>query len=361
MADDIKIKVGVQSNVKAGMDGVVRDVEKGADRARQAVDKSMRGKGFAEAFSKVLRGDISGALEDLQERMGKGFSGIAAKALVWGGGIATALIAGFKAGQKLDEMFGLSDKAGGWLGNTFGTKLDDAAKSQMDAAKKARQQRDDNDTFAANAEARSQAMRDEGDPFAEWAKMSDDDRAKASASHDAQIKQEVESYKDGERQKQDAARRTAEIEAEFSEMRKAQMAEQTQARRQAVSDEITQLNKLKANLGGRLDSAQDAASAARSRADALNVLAHDPDARQAQRDKDRDEARANRRRENYDREMAGRLARGVRGESIDAWREWRMAEKEAAKAQNAVDDAQKQIADNTRRIADKTDQLLQIK
>lgn len=110
MADDIKIRVGVQNNVKAGMDGVVRDVRGGLDR-------SMRGKGFAEAFGKMVRGDISGALEDLQERMGKGMNGIAAKAVVWGGGIATALFAGFKAGKQLDEAFGLSDKIGGAIGN----------------------------------------------------------------------------------------------------------------------------------------------------------------------------------------------------------------------------------------------------
>jgi hypothetical protein len=108
MADDIKIKVGVRSDVKAGMDQVVRDVERGARGIK--VDRAMSGKGFMEVFGKAIRGDISGALEELQERMGNGMRSITAKALVWGGGIATAIVAGFKAGNQLDEMFGISSK-----------------------------------------------------------------------------------------------------------------------------------------------------------------------------------------------------------------------------------------------------------
>ena len=105
MADEIKIRVGVQSDVKSGMDKVVRDVRSGADRIR-----SDSGKGFKEAFQKILTGDFSGAIEDLQNRMDAGMKGVAAKAFVWGGGIATAIFAGYKAGQKLDTMFGISDK-----------------------------------------------------------------------------------------------------------------------------------------------------------------------------------------------------------------------------------------------------------
>lgn len=121
MADDIKIRVGVQSDVKSGMDKVVRDVRGGMDRI-----KGESGKGFKEAFQKIITGDFSGAIEDLQNRMDAGMKGIAAKALVWGGGIATALVAGYKAGQKLDTMFGISDKIAEFFVPKGPTRIDEA-------------------------------------------------------------------------------------------------------------------------------------------------------------------------------------------------------------------------------------------
>jgi hypothetical protein len=145
MSDEIKIRVGVQNNVKAGMDGVVKDV-------RGGIDRSMRGKGFMEAFTKAIRGDISGAMEDLSERMGAGMNGIMGKAVIWGGGIATALFSGFKAGQQLDKIFGLSDKIGGALANRFGVQEDHGLKAQVEQLKAARKERE----AAANEEIENQ-------------------------------------------------------------------------------------------------------------------------------------------------------------------------------------------------------------
>lgn len=120
MADEIKIKVGVQSDVKSGMDGVVRDVRSGMNRIR-----SDSGKGFKEAFQKIVTGDLSGAIEDLQARMDGGMKSITAKAFVWGGGIATAIFAGYKAGQKLDTMFGISDKIAEFFVPKGPTRIDE--------------------------------------------------------------------------------------------------------------------------------------------------------------------------------------------------------------------------------------------
>lgn len=132
MADEIKIKIGVQNNVKAGMDGVVRDIESGTRRA-VARDRSGSGKGFAEAFGKAIRGDFSGAVEEMQERMNAGMKSTWAKAAVWGAGIASALVAGFKAGQALDQMLGLSDKIANIFVKPTAQGLDPATKALREA------------------------------------------------------------------------------------------------------------------------------------------------------------------------------------------------------------------------------------
>jgi len=122
MADDIKIRVGVSNNVKAGMSGVIRDIEKSVPSGKAA------GKGFMESFMKGMRGDIAGAMQGFQESMGAGMTGIKAKALVWGGGIATALFAGIKAGQMLDNTFGISDKLGNYFASKYGEVEDESLK-----------------------------------------------------------------------------------------------------------------------------------------------------------------------------------------------------------------------------------------
>ena len=181
MADDIKIKVGVQSSVKADMDRLVADMNKGVasmpkatmgellergkviDTARKkekaieeneaildsvrlsaqgqaaeykkvadkiseefgiageksgaAYKRSLSGSGIRSALTQMIRGDVSGAIESLSEGLNLGMKSIAAKAVVWGGGILTAIAAGWKAGKALDEMLGISSKiADLWAG-----------------------------------------------------------------------------------------------------------------------------------------------------------------------------------------------------------------------------------------------------
>lgn len=113
MSDDIKIKVGVRSSVKAGMDDVVNDIRKGGDQIESTA--GMHGKGFSKAFVKGFKGDFSGSIETIMSKMGIEAETWKGKALVWGAGIGSALVAGWKAGKLVDEMFGISDKiAAGW-------------------------------------------------------------------------------------------------------------------------------------------------------------------------------------------------------------------------------------------------------
>jgi hypothetical protein len=181
MADDIKIRVGVQSSVKADMDRLVADMNKGvasmpkatigellergkvidvARRKEKAIEeneaildavkqsaqgqaaeykkvadkiseefgiagaksgaaykRSLSGSGIKSALTQIMRGDVSGAIESLSEGLNLGMKSIAAKAVVWGGGILTAFTAGWKAGKALDEMLGISSKiANIWAG-----------------------------------------------------------------------------------------------------------------------------------------------------------------------------------------------------------------------------------------------------
>lgn len=104
-----KVESDAMRRAKKIRDGINRDGGLSGNVAGKS-DKSMQGKGFMEVFSKALRGDISGAIEDLQERLGAGMKNVAAKATVWGAGIATAFFAGWKGGQQLDQIFGISDK-----------------------------------------------------------------------------------------------------------------------------------------------------------------------------------------------------------------------------------------------------------
>lgn len=124
MADDIRIRVGVQSNVKAGMDGVVRDVEAGGRSSSKRFDAAMTGRGFKETILKIFRGDISGAIDDLAHKFDNKMSAAAVKV----GGVLTAAFTGFQAGQLLDRSFGLSDKIGGAFAKRFGESEDQGLK-----------------------------------------------------------------------------------------------------------------------------------------------------------------------------------------------------------------------------------------
>ena len=125
MADDIKIRVGVQNNVKAGMAGVVADVEHGAARAGDSFDRKMRGVGFRETILKFFRGDLSGAVDDIAMRFQTKMGAAGVKVA----GVLTAAFAGFQAGQLLDKQFGLSDKLGNVFAKRFGESEDSGLKS----------------------------------------------------------------------------------------------------------------------------------------------------------------------------------------------------------------------------------------
>jgi len=84
MSDDIKIRVGVQSDVKSGMSKIVKDIRGQSEEM---------GRGFGAAFRQAAQGNVQGAINAL-----------------FGGAVAGAGIAGWQAGKALDEMFGISDK-----------------------------------------------------------------------------------------------------------------------------------------------------------------------------------------------------------------------------------------------------------
>ena len=108
MSDEIKIKVGVRSAVKAGMDDVVKDINKGGDEIEKTAGN--HGKGFSKAFLRGFKGDFSGGIETIMSKMGIEAESWKGKAIIWGAGIGTSIVAGFKAGKIVDEMFGISDK-----------------------------------------------------------------------------------------------------------------------------------------------------------------------------------------------------------------------------------------------------------
>ncbi|MEI8138943.1 MAG: hypothetical protein WCI03_03645 [bacterium] len=128
MGERMEMEIVGKNSTGKGWDQVEQDAKARARRinntlnsdgglfgGKPGADKSMQGKGFMEAFGKAIRGDFSGAIEDMQARMGAGMKSMTGKALIWGGGIATALAAGWKAGKALDDMFGISDKvAAAW-------------------------------------------------------------------------------------------------------------------------------------------------------------------------------------------------------------------------------------------------------
>lgn len=214
MADDIKIKVGIASSVKADMDRLVADMNKGVasmpkatmgellergkaidtarkkekaieeneaildavrqsaqgqaaeykkvaekiseefgiagDKSGAAYKRSLSGSGIKSALTQMMRGDVSAAIESLSEGLNLGMKSIAAKAVVWGGGILTAFTAGWKAGKALDEMLGISSKiADLWAGP--------ALKGVGDTVKELRAARIEADAIREVAEKTAQA------------------------------------------------------------------------------------------------------------------------------------------------------------------------------------------------------------
>lgn len=108
MGNDITIKIGVNSSVAAGMDQVNKDLKKSGSAIESTAGD--HGKGFSKAFVKGFKGDFSGSLETIMDKMDADMESGKGKALIWGAGIGTAFFAGWKAGKMVDEMFGISDK-----------------------------------------------------------------------------------------------------------------------------------------------------------------------------------------------------------------------------------------------------------
>ena len=112
MADDIKIRVGVSNNVKAGMGDIVRDI--------QSEGKNL-GSRFGRGFKSAMTGDIAGAMN-----------------AILGGFVAGAAVAGWNAGKAIDQAFKISDSVANWW-----TKGLDAAGAAWDQFyKKLRAQRE---------------------------------------------------------------------------------------------------------------------------------------------------------------------------------------------------------------------------
>lgn len=108
MGNDITVKVGVSSSVAAGMDQVSKDLQKGGAAIESTAGS--HGKGFSKAFVKGFKGDFSGSIETIMDKIGADMESGKGKALIWGAGIGTAFFAGWKAGKMVDEMLGISDK-----------------------------------------------------------------------------------------------------------------------------------------------------------------------------------------------------------------------------------------------------------
>jgi len=112
MSDDIKIRVGVSNNVRAGMGGVIRDIQN---------EGKNTGTRFGTAFRQAMSGNISGAMNAL-----------------FGGLVAGAAMAGWNAGKAIDQAFKISDNVANWW-----TKGLDAAGAAWDQFyKKLRAQRE---------------------------------------------------------------------------------------------------------------------------------------------------------------------------------------------------------------------------
>lgn len=175
MADDIKIRVGVQSSVKQDMDRLVADMglaakkvssagtlesmlarARSADAAKRDADilgelkYSLRaqqaafraeserlGRSSADAFTEEFGGSrFRIALNQaLRGNFSAAFEAISGSATGWGSKIAGALTAGFVGwgfGKKIDAALGLSDK----IGNLFAdVKADKVLKARADAWK----------------------------------------------------------------------------------------------------------------------------------------------------------------------------------------------------------------------------------
>jgi len=304
MSNDIRIRVGVESAVRAGMEAAVRDVKEVSKQGmRKAGGDS--GKGFAEAFGKVLRGDISGAIEDLQNRMGGGMKGLAAKMTVFGAGMATALFAGWKAGTKIDEWLGWSDKLSNALVKHFGDTEDELLRIQLKGLRKRR-------------EAMNKEMADMP-KFVEFRRERESTPQEIEAANKGRADYLKTLPPDEQQMREDNAKRLRDIQEEAD--RKERIDQEQADIRKATARKILEdrLAAVQAKAGGiNLGAMGEAANQAKADAAGAWRLALDPQARKDKRDEDREKAREEKRSEMLLRNALANRARGVRGGNIDA-------------------------------------------
>lgn len=399
MQDDINIVIGAKSDVRAGVNQAERDLRRGVDRMRDNMDRAMRGKGFMESFGRIFRGDISGGIEELTDKAGAGGGkGLFAKFAMIGGGLATALVAGWKAGRALDDMLGISDKvSAAWnkaaveAGNAW-DKFYKKLRSDRERAEKeqAIQFELDSKVFDIREQSRLKAMTpaqkvsyyEEGVQMADTARRApgitpeerstrtvayeqmkadyEEALAANSQAHAAELKQEWLQQQDAEERKRQIISDTDELMRSFAE----------QKAKQDRDNALREIDNAQEVAGAKVAAAQvaaDGAKKARAEADRLAILVHDPAARKADHDKQKAEERAKDRNDRMDAEMAGRMARGVRGPAIDRWlgakeaaAKAAQAEKQAAKLQQEANALTKKISDDLAKIRQQNERLLAI-
>lgn len=120
------LKYSAQSQAaawKAESDKITDALAAAGKTGRRKFDDAFAGSGVRGALTRLVRGDISGAIQSISDMMGAGMRGVIGKGVVWGGGIATALLAGFRAGQFVDKMVGDISKAFGGTGEGLSDRL----------------------------------------------------------------------------------------------------------------------------------------------------------------------------------------------------------------------------------------------
>jgi hypothetical protein len=361
MADEIKIRVGVQNNVEAGMANVVRDIKKQG--------KNM-GEGWAEGFKNAAQGNVQGALTG-----------------IFGGFIAGAAMAGWQAGKKIDEFFGVSNKVAEWwtkgydaAGQAMDVFYKKLRKNRMDAEEAAKQEAEgDQKRFEIQEKARMKRMNSqqrldyatEGVRSATAATESNnispeerknrmvtleqmksdyqdalDDRNKDWA---ASLKSEYDATVAAEKAKQDAIKHTFEVEAEWRRMAA------TDSRNAMIQDIANAEKQAQANAGAIPGLAANAAAAAGAAGMAMDML--DPDKRAAAKDAAREKERLNFRLT----QAVQRRARGITSAADDRLINANNALFKQNQAQQALEAAQAQQAKDIAAIRAMQEKLLTMK
>lgn len=399
MPDSLKINIEATNGTAAGWDSVEAEAKSRAGRIGDEVDKSMRGKGFKKAFGSMLRGDFSNAFETLTAKAGGDFDSLKARMITWGAGLATALWAGWNAGKKIDEAFGISDKVAAWW--VSGAK---AAEDSWDRFYKklrhAREEADKSFKILTETDAKvfdirekqklkgmtpreryfyAQAGVESAQRAFEAPNLTEEERglrrvtleeelAKAedafrsySEEWDKNIKREYEARKEAESAPKGNA---AEIEAQFAQMAKEGAVERQQEKLEKLQEAAAADAEAIQKHAEAVRKAEEALARSKEAADKAKLLALSPKARKEASDEERKEKRQASRLLALEREAEKAFARGTRGTAIDRIldekaKRVKAVEDEAkvAKAKAALEAAQKQsfmdlaeIKENTRTL-----------